>query len=85
MDALFQNQALIATLIGFFSAAIDNVPLVAATMGMYPLEIRPDGCASPLAYESLCSGDGWKLMLIIGSAAGVCSDGYGKNPISFST
>ena len=41
MDAVFQNEAIIATMIGFFSAVIDNVPLVAATMGMYPLEIYP--------------------------------------------
>src|ERR1700733_9529428 len=36
MDGAIQSKAMIATLIGAFSAIIDNVPLVAATMGMYP-------------------------------------------------
>src|SRR5690606_23268441 len=36
-----QNEAIIATVIGVVSAIIDNVPLVAATMGMYDLQTTP--------------------------------------------
>jgi Na+/H+ antiporter NhaD/arsenite permease-like protein len=37
LDQNISNDAVVATLIGVFSAIIDNVPLVAATMGMYPV------------------------------------------------
>jgi Na+/H+ antiporter NhaD/arsenite permease-like protein len=39
LDQNISNDAIVATLIGVFSAIIDNVPLVAATMGMYPVSI----------------------------------------------
>lgn len=35
------SQEIIATLIGMASAVIDNVPLVAATMGMYDINSNP--------------------------------------------
>lgn len=59
----------IAVLIGFISAVVDNVPLVAAAMKMYPLEVFPTGHEfwNLLAY---CAGVGGTL-LIIGSAPGV--------------
>lgn len=64
------NTTLIATLIGIISAVIDNVPLVAATMGMYE-DLSQYPTDSPfwqlIAY---CAGTGGSL-LIIGSAAGV--------------
>jgi NhaD family Na+/H+ antiporter len=67
---------LIATLIGIISAIIDNVPLVAATMGMYPLqEYATD---SPLWHMiAYAAGTGGSI-LIIGSAAGVALMGLEK-------
>ena len=45
LDGAFQSlpfaQEIIATVIGLASALIDNVPLVAATMGMYDLSTHP--------------------------------------------
>lgn len=61
----------INTLIGLLSAIVDNVPLVAAAMGMYPLtEYAPNtDFWNLLAY---CAGTGGSI-LIIGSAAGVAA------------
>lgn len=59
----------ISVAIGFASAIIDNVPLVAATMGMYSLEQFPTDHTfwNMIAY---CAGIGGSI-LIIGSAAGI--------------
>lgn len=67
---------IVGTLIGILSAIVDNVPLVAACMGMYELtEFPPDhDFWELLAY---CAGTGGS-MLIIGSAAGVVSMGILK-------
>jgi len=67
---------LIATLIGLLSALIDNVPLVAATMGMYPLSIFPmdDSFWHMIAYAAGTGGS----ILIIGSASGVALMGLEK-------
>ena len=63
-------------IIGVLSSIIDNVPLVAASMGMYDLNaFAPDHPFwSFLAY---CAGTGGSL-LIIGSAAGVAVMGMEK-------
>ena len=63
------HEPTIAAIIGIVSAIVDNVPLVAATMKMYPLSQVPldDNLWSLIAY---CAGTGGSL-LIIGSAAGV--------------
>ncbi len=76
MDAAIQSKAVIATLIGFFSAIIDNVPLVAATMGMYPIQNYPMDSSfwHMIAYAAGTGGS----MLIIGSAAGVALMGMEK-------
>ncbi len=73
------SQTVIVTLIGLLSAVVDNVPLVAASMGMYSLEQFPtdDTFWKLLAY---CAGTGGSA-LIIGSAAGVAAMGMEK--ISF--
>ena len=70
------NIYIINTLIGLLSAVVDNVPLVAASMGMYNLtEFPPDhDFWNLLAY---CAGTGGSI-LIIGSAAGVASMGILK-------
>jgi len=70
------NLALIATLIGLFSAVVDNVPLVAATMGMYPLEQFP--MDHPLwLMIAYAAGTGGSI-LIIGSSSGVALMGMEK-------
>jgi len=70
------NIYIVNTLIGILSAIVDNVPLVAACMGMYELTTFPPDHDfwELLAY---CAGTGGS-MLIIGSAAGVVSMGILK-------
>ena len=41
LQAHIPSDQIIATVIGIFSAIIDNVPLVAATMNMYDLAVEP--------------------------------------------
>jgi Na+/H+ antiporter NhaD/arsenite permease-like protein len=62
--------------IGLISAIVDNVPLVAASMGMYSLEQYP---TDSFLWEFLayCAGTGGSI-LIIGSAAGVAAMGLEK-------
>ena len=67
---------LFVILLGFGSAVIDNVPLVAASMGMFDLEID-NTLWHFIAYSAGTGGS----MLIIGSAAGVVAMGMEK--ISF--
>jgi Na+/H+ antiporter NhaD/arsenite permease-like protein len=70
------NLSVIVMTIGLSSAIIDNVPLVAATQGMYSLSQYPmdDFIWEFLAY---CAGTGGSI-LIIGSAAGVAAMGMEK-------
>lgn len=76
LDANFESIYVVNGLIGLLSSIIDNVPMVAAAMGMYSLETYPPD--SPfwelLAY---CAGTGGSI-LIIGSAAGVAIMGIFK-------
>lgn len=60
---------LVAVAIGLASAVIDNVPLVAGTMGMYDVSQAPPD-AQLWQLIALCAGTGGSL-LVIGSAAGV--------------
>ncbi|KAK9667116.1 hypothetical protein RND81_14G234100 [Saponaria officinalis] len=69
LDAHIGNTELIASAIGVASAIIDNVPLVAATMGMYDLSSFPTD-SEFWQLIAFCAGTGGS-MLIIGSAAGV--------------
>jgi Na+/H+ antiporter NhaD/arsenite permease-like protein len=71
LDEYVGNIYFINTIIGLLSAVVDNVPLVAAAMGMYPLSTYPADSSfwNLLAY---CAGTGGSI-LIIGSAAGVAS------------
>ncbi len=70
------NPHLIAIAIGLVSAIVDNVPLVAAAMGMYDLTQYPMDSSfwSLIAY---CAGTGGSI-LVIGSAAGVAFMGLEK-------
>ncbi|WP_345246688.1 sodium:proton antiporter NhaD [Nibrella saemangeumensis] len=76
LDSAVGNIYLINTLIGLLSSIVDNVPLVAAAMGMYPITQYPvdHDFWNLLAY---CAGTGGSI-LIIGSAAGVASMGILK-------
>ncbi|KAK6159267.1 hypothetical protein DH2020_006581 [Rehmannia glutinosa] len=76
LDTHIANVELIASSIGVVSAIIDNVPLVAATMGMYDLSSFPKDSEfwQLVAY---CAGTGGS-MLVIGSAAGVAFMGMEK-------
>jgi Na+/H+ antiporter NhaD/arsenite permease-like protein len=69
LDAIFASKEVIAVIIGCISSVVDNVPLVAACMGMYDLAVFPmDSSFWTLA--AYAAGTGGSL-LIIGSAAGV--------------
>ncbi len=76
MDKAVGNIKVITILIGFFSAIVDNVPLVAAAQGMYSMDIYP---TDHYFWEFLayCAGTGGSC-LIIGSAAGVAAMGLEK-------
>ena len=67
---------LIVLIIGLVSAVVDNVPLVAAAMGMYDMATYP---TDHFLWEFLafCAGTGGSI-LIIGSAAGVAAMGLEK-------
>ena len=70
------NQRIIVVALGIFSAIIDNVPLVAATQGMYSLTEFPQDHPFWL-FIAYCTGTGGSI-LIIGSAAGVAAMGLTK-------
>lgn len=76
LDANVPSEVIVAALIGFASAIIDNVPLVAATMGMYDLDKVPMD-SSLWQLIAYCAGTGGSL-LVIGSAAGVALMGLEK-------
>jgi Na+/H+ antiporter NhaD/arsenite permease-like protein len=73
---LIGNQKLIVISLGILSAIIDNVPLVAATQGMYALSEFPKDHPFWL-FIAYCTGTGGSI-LIIGSAAGVAAMGLTK-------
>lgn len=73
LDETLGDVFLINSAIGVLSSIVDNVPLVAAAMGMYPMaQFPPDHIFWELL--ALCAGTGGSL-LIIGSAAGVAAMG----------
>ncbi|MFZ6010190.1 MAG: sodium:proton antiporter NhaD [Bacteroidota bacterium] len=76
LGATIGNHTVIITLIGIFSAIVDNVPLVAASMGMYDLNVFPTDHFI-WEYLAYCAGTGGSI-LIIGSAAGVAAMGMEK-------
>ena len=76
LDHTIGNISVIVTLIGIISAVIDNVPLVAAGMGMYDMQTYP---ADSYLWQMLayCAGTGGSI-LVIGSAAGIAYMGLEK-------
>lgn len=76
LDAKIGNQAIIVIVIGLVSAVVDNIPLVAASMGMYPLAQFPTD-SFIWEFMAYCAGTGGSI-LVIGSAAGVAAMGLEK-------
>src|SRR5690606_35756317 len=76
LDRTLGDQRIIITLIGVLSAIVDNVPLVAASMGMYSLDTYAVDHMR-WEYRAYCAGTGGSI-LIIGSAAGVAVMGMEK-------
>jgi Na+/H+ antiporter NhaD/arsenite permease-like protein len=76
LTATINNDTIIVTTIGLLSAVVDNVPLVAASQGMYGLDQYPTDHFfwEFLAYATGTGGSA----LIIGSAAGVAAMGMEK-------
>jgi len=73
LQAAIPNQDVVVIMLGIFSAIIDNVPLVAASIGMY--DSPTDSVLWHfIAYSAGTGGS----MLIIGSAAGVAAMGMEK-------
>lgn len=88
LDENVGNVYAINLIIGVLSSVIDNVPLVAASMGMYPIADAAQLLADPSLHHfatdgafweglAYCAGTGGSL-LIIGSAAGVAVMGMEK-------
>jgi Na+/H+ antiporter NhaD/arsenite permease-like protein len=80
LDATFEgNHYLVTGIIGVLSSIVDNVPLVAGCMGMYPVQAAGDLAVDGIFWQLLayCAGVGGSL-LIIGSAAGVVVMGLEK-------
>ena len=76
LDQAVGRQDVIVLLIGLASAVVDNVPLVAASMGMYDLAQYPTD-SFLWEFMAYCAGTGGSI-LIIGSAAGVAAMGLEK-------
>ncbi|MEE2700100.1 MAG: sodium:proton antiporter NhaD [Bacteroidota bacterium] len=84
LDGTFNGQTaegiyVINIIIGLLSSIVDNVPLVAGAMGMYPIAEVGMYAADGMFWEFLayCAGTGGSV-LIIGSAAGVAVMGILK-------
>jgi len=76
LDKTVGNQAIIVFIFGLISAIVDNVPLVAASMGMYSIaQFPPDSFL--WEFIAYAAGTGGSI-LIIGSAAGIAAMGIEK-------
>ncbi len=76
LNRVVGREDVIVMIIGLVSAVVDNVPLVAASMGMYSLtQYPPDSFL--WEFMAYCAGTGGSI-LIIGSAAGVAAMGLEK-------
>ena len=73
------NHYLVTGIIGVLSSIVDNVPLVAGCMGMYPVAAAGDMAVDGIFWQLLAYSAGvGGSMLIIGSAAGVVVMGLEK-------
>ena len=85
LDEEIHNIYIIGSVLGILSSIVDNVPLVAGVMGMYPVS---DPASVGYAANFVVDGPFWELMsycagvggsiMIIGSAAGVIAMGLEK-------
>lgn len=96
LDVTIHEPYTINGIIGVLSSVVDNVPLVAACMNMYPVatDAYIQAAADPMYAEyfiqnglfwhllTFCAGVGGSLM-IIGSAAGVVAMGIEKIPFTW--
>jgi len=73
LNKTIPNTDIVVIILGLLSAIIDNVPLVAAVMGMYPMDQFPID-AKLWQFIAYTAGTGGSI-LIIGSAAGVAAMG----------
>lgn len=73
------NHYVVTGIIGVISSIVDNVPLVAGCMGMYPIAATGDMAVDGIFWQLLayCAGVGGSI-LIVGSAAGVVVMGLEK-------
>ncbi len=76
MSKALGNIDIVVVAVGIMSAIIDNVPLVAATQGMYSLTEYPTD-SKLWHFLAYCAGTGGSI-LIIGSAAGIAVMGMEK-------
>ena len=76
MNDTIGNLDIIVFVMGVLSSVVDNVPLVAATMGMYSIQDFPMD-SQLWEFTAYCAGTGGSI-LIIGSAAGVAVMGMAK-------
>ena len=81
LDQAFGDIYLIGLTLGLLSAIVDNVPLVAASMGMYDLVQYPVD-ATMWEFIAYCAGTGGSA-LIIGSASGVAAMGMERIPFGW--
>jgi len=88
LDEKLHNIYAINLIIGILSAIVDNVPLVAGAMGMYPIADIDDVARNAYLGTFVVDGKFWQFLaycagtggsiLIIGSAAGVAAMGLEK-------
>lgn len=76
LNSTLKNDYLIGSALGLLSALVDNVPLVAASQGMYDLSVYPTDHHF-WEFIALTTGTGGSA-IIIGSAAGVAAMGIEK-------
>ena len=76
LKEIIPNMNIVVILLGIGSAVVDNVPLVAASMGMFDMATYPQD--DPLWHFIAYSAGTGGSMLIIGSAAGVVAMGMEK-------
>ena len=88
LDESLHDIYIINIIIGMLSAIVDNVPLVAGAMGMYPTVELDKALHDPYLMNFIVDGKFWQFLaycagtggsiLIIGSAAGVAAMGLEK-------
>ena len=76
LDETLGNTTLVIMLIGLMSSLVDNVPMVAASIKMFPMDLHPKD-SYLWQFLAFCAGTGGSI-LIIGSAAGLAAMGMQK-------